>query len=377
MSLQHANRTRVIMRPQSNEDEDIIQSDINGASAASPQDIIYQQVKSLEMGPELLNDTPDRIHYSMSGPQNTAVRQRMGVEAEMPLTMGRAASDGAAGGDDAPAYAPLLKAANLSEDTSGASTAIYTPKTGRVIPGATIYKYIRNVENGNERLRFTHDVLGSIEFSMSASEEATFSFSGQGFFVETGGEHFPEDDFIDDSDGQLQALKDGSTTVSNGDNVKDAVSGSLASKNPVYPKNMTVTIDGNTYHIGEVTLSLNLSTDPLQVMTAAEGKTKHLNTKGTSDVVEGGFDLLESTASNFDNLLTDYTTANIPKMVFTLKDIRTGTPEEVKFEVFNCQLLAPEEGDNGNLASHQFNFRAARDLTSLDGDNDFKITYTT
>jgi len=378
MTTHYTNRKRYLIRAQSTEATDAIEAAIDAATQASPTDMVYQQVQSLSITPEGEgNDTPERQQWSASGASSTFIRHRANVEAEIPLTACVSTSDAAAGGDDAPRYAPFLKAANLAEDTSGGGTAIYTPSTEQVVPGITIYQFSREVDTGKSRLRWVTDLVGNIEFTMSnGGDEAMASFSGQGYFNELStGDHFPQDSFFDAS-GQLQALKDGSTTVSNGDNVVDATNQSLANENPIIPKEMVVTFDGNTYHIGEATLDLGWTQDAIAAMTNPEGQTPHYNTRGAGEQATGGFNLLDATPANFDNLLTDYKNANSRKMVLTLKDIRTGSPKTIKFELEQIQLEVPEEGENGNLASYQFNFKLHRDASTLAGDDDLTITYS-
>jgi len=376
MTLPFSNRKRYLADTQSSEATDAINSRIDGATAIAPTDLVFQQIQSLSITPEGEgNDTPERHQWSASGARSTFIRHMASVEAEIPLLAGVTTSDAAAGGDDAPRYAPFLKAANLSEDKSVGSTAIYTPSTEEVVPGITVYQYHRNVQNSKSRLRWVTDLVGNLEFTMSAGDEATASFSGMGYFNElSGGTHFPEEDFF--ASGQLQALKDGSTTVSNGDSVTDTTNQSLADQNPIIPKEMVVTFNGNTYHIDEATLDLGWSQDSIAAITNPEGQTPHYNTRGSGEQATGGFNLLDATAANFDSLLTDYKQANSRKMVLTLKDIRTASPKEIKFELHNIQLEVPEEGENGNLASYQFNFKLHRDASTLAGDDDLTITYT-
>lgn len=385
--LLHNDNRRYLCREQSSEDSDAIESHITSATGNGSQNLIFQQIQSLTISPELLNDTPERQQWSASGARSTAVRHRTGVEAEIPLTTGVTTSDNGAGGDDGPRYEPFLKAAGLVQDSSGTSNLVYVPSTTRTIPGITLYQYIREVEQDQSRLRFATDVVGNLEFTLSAGEEASASFSGQGYFLEnTNGDHFPRANFFDDSDGELRLLKDTTTGTSkigdiDGDatdeTVKEATTQSLADENPVIPKEMTFTVDGNSYEIGELSFDMSWSQDPIDSITAGEGKIQHYNTRGAAEQVTGSFDLLNATTGNFKNLLTDFKHANSPKIVATLKDIRTGTPKSIKFELFNVQLEAPEESEQNNLLGHQFSFKCHRDATDLAGDNDLKITYST
>lgn len=370
MTLQHAHRNRILWRAQSSEDSDAVDAQLGSG-------VTFQQARSVEISRELLNDTPDRIHWSMSGPQNTAVRQRTGVEIEVPLTMGQSSSN------PDPHYAALLKAANFSEtlDTNDSPpTATYRPNTGRVIPGATVYKFTRNVENDKSRLMYATDVVLNAEINLSYGEEASISFSGQGYFNE---KMTVERNYFDNSNGELITKKDG-TSVTPGTQ-------SLAAKNPIIPTGITFEIvDGNantltSVAVGELTLDMNLSIDSVDRVTASEGKLQHYATRGTSDAAEGGFDVRDVSAGDLDKLLAVYTEAQKAKITAEVSDVRTSNTEKVEILIPKAQLMAPEMGDNGNLGSYQFNFRATRDTSgsptigssNLEGDNDLRLKYST
>lgn len=383
----HNDHRRVLCREQSSEDTDAIESHITSATGNGSQNLVFQQINSMTITPEGQGDTPERQQWSASGPRKTFIRHRCAVEAEIPLTAGVATSDNAAGGDDGPRYEPFLKAASLVVSSNGASNKVYKPTTVRQVPGITIYQLIREVEQDQSRLRFATDIVGSLEFTMSAGEEAMASFSGNGYFLEnTNGKHFPRGDFIDDSDGELRLLKDETTGTSkigdiDSDNtdetVKEATSQSLADQNPMVPREMTFTVGGNSYEIGEMTLDLGWSQDPINAITRPEGKIQHYNTRGPAEQATGGFDLANATTSNFKNLLDDFKAANSNAIVAELKDIRTGTPKSIKFELHNVQLEVPEESEQNNMLGYQFNFKAHRNVTDLSGDNDLTITYST
>jgi len=369
--LLHNDHRRYLFGEQASEDSDAVDSNLGNG-------VTFQQVNSASLTPELINDTPERHQWSASGPRSTAVRHRMGVEMELPLTMGFSNSS------PAPQYHAILKAANFEETintTPSPSTATYRPRTFRVSP-LTIYQFIREVEQEQSRLRFVQDVQGTLEFTLSAGEEASMSFTGQGYFTEnTNGDHFPRANFFDNSTGELTLDKDTNSFTTGTQN--------LADKDPVIPKEMTVTVtDSNSnsltsFELGELTFDVGWSQDPIDTMTATEGKLQHFNTRGPSEGLTGAFDLLNGSTSDFNELLDAYKVAEQIKIEATLTDLRSSNTEKIDFLVPKAQLMTPEESENNNLLGYQFNFRATRDTSgspdigsnALEGDNDFQITY--
>lgn len=365
MSLQFSNRKLTLMRSQSSRDSDPIDAQLNDDVAG--REIIYQDVRNLDISVEAHNDAPDRESWSASGHKAPYVKHKASVEGEVPLTAGVDGSSGTSGNpsaDDAPWYAPILKALNLEEDASGSNTAIYTPSTTLVAP-ATFHQYIRNVEDNKSRLRVATDFVGSGELSISAGEEAMMSFSGGAFYsaITTPRNYV-------DSNGKIITRKDGTTV----DDSTNPITYKLADENPLIPKNMTVTVGGNTYEISEFTLDLNWTQDTIDVVNATPGKIDHVNTRGTTDRATGGFTLLRSTEANFDQLITDYEAANEIAINIVLQEVN-GT-RSIKVDIPKAQLGPESEGENGNLMQHEFEFACNRDTDqSLAGDNDVKITF--
>lgn len=366
----HNDHRRYLFGEQGSEDTDAVDANLGSG-------VTFQQVVSGSITPEGINDTPERQSWSASGNKSTFIRHRAAVELELPLTMGVSSAS------PAPHYHPVLKAANFEEtiDTGPSpSEAIYRPRTYRISP-MTVYQYIREVEQDQSRLRFIQDVQGSLEISLTAGEEASMSFSGQGYFTENAnGDHFPRANFIDDSNGNVTLDKD-TNSITPGTQT-------LADKNPVIPREMTVTVtdsQGNTltsFELGELTFDLGWSQDPIDVVTANEGKIQHYNTRGPSEALTGGFDLLNGDRSDFNELLDAYKQAEQIKIEATLTDVRASTTQELDFLVPKAQLEIPEESENNNLLGYQFNFSATRDTTGspdigsgIEGDNDFRMKY--
>jgi len=366
MSLQFSNRKLTLMREQTNgRDTDPIDDQLTNDVA--DREFVYQDVRDLTITPEALNDPPDRETWSASGHKAPFVKNKASVEGEIPLTAGVDGKSGVNGNpsaDDAPWYAPILKALNLQEDASSAGTAIYTPSTTMVNP-CTFYQYIRNVEDSQSRLRVATDFIGTGELSISTGEEAMMSFSGGAYYYSI----TQPRDYVDGS-GHIVTTKNG-TDISSQANSPGFT---LADENPLIPKNMTVTVGGNTYHISEFTLDLNWTQDTLDVVTSAEGKMDHVNTRGATDRVTGGFTLLDADASDFDQLITDYEAANELAINVVLNEINGS--RDITIDIPAAQLGVESEGENGNLMQHEFEFGCNRDTSaSLAGDNDLKITY--
>jgi len=371
--LPFSNRKRYLWAEQTADNTDAVDANLLGQAA----DTVFQQVMTGTITPEGHNDTPERHQWSASGVESTFVKHRAGVELELPMTL--SVGDNAA----APYYAPVLKAANLSETLSQASgsgtdTAVYRPSTSQVSK-MTLYQFHRVVDSAtNARLRYATDVVLSPEFSLSNGEEATISFSGQGYFNEV---ITPERAYFNTS-GELVLDKDGNSIT--------PTNQKLADKNPVIPRNMTVTLvdeDANnitSLAISEFTLDLGWSQDAIDTVTATEGHMDHYNTRGSGEAVTGGFNLLDADPTDFDHLLDAYKEAQQVKFTAGLEDLRATNTEKVEFFIPKMQFEVPEEGENGNLASYQFNFRATKDTSAspdigtnaLEGDNDFQITYS-
>jgi len=371
--LPFSNRKRYLWAEQTAQNTDAVDTNLLGWSA----DTVFQQVMSASITPEGHNDTPERHQWSASGAKSTFVKHKASIEAELPMTL--SVGDNAA----APYYSPILKAANFSETLNqssgaGTDTATYRPSTTQVSM-LTLYQYHRIVDSATDaRLRYATDINGSLEFTLSQGDEASMSFSGSGFFNEV---ITPERSYFNSS-GELVLDKSGGAVT--------PTNQKLADKNPVIPRNMTLTLvdgKGNTLSslaIGELTLDLGWSQDPIDTVTATEGHLDHYNTRGSGEAVTGGFNLLDVSAGDFDNLLDAYKEAQQVKFTAELSDLRANNTEKVEFLIPKMQFEVPEEGENGNLASYQFNFRATRDTSAspdigssaLEGDNDLQITYS-
>lgn len=357
MSLQFSNRKLSLFREQTSENTDAVESALDSGSA-----LVYQDVADMSWDLDAHNDPPERETWSASGHKAPFIKNMASVDIELPLTAGD-------GSTAQPFYHMLLKAMNLTEDTSTSNVAVYSPSTRRVSM-ATLYQYIRNVENGNSRLRYMTDFVGSGEINISTGEEATMSITGSGYYSSI----TTDRDYVDSS-GNVQLLKDGSSPTS-------TPSFSLADKAPLIPKNMTVTFNGpqfgsaQTFHISEFTLDMNWTQDSTDALTNSEGQMNHYNTRGTTDRTQGGFTLVESTPSNFDNLISSYEAAD--EMTLNVDLINVGnTSERIEIDIPKAQLGVESEGENGNLMNHEFEFGCDRDTSNLSGDNDFKITYKT
>jgi len=361
MSLQFANYKRYLFAEQTSRGNDPLDDQLK----ATGNTFTFQDVRDLTITPQAMNDPPDRETWSASGHRAPFVKNKAEFEAELPLTAGE-------GSTAQPLYHAMLKAMNLEEDTSTSNEAVYTPSTTPVSV-ASVYQYIRNVEDNQSRLRVLTDIMASAELSISTGEEAMMSVSGAGYYNSI----TQPANFIDSS-GEVALAKDGSTDVSGNSHTYE-----LADKNPLIPKNMVVTIDGpqfgsaQTFDISEFTLDLNWTQDMVDALTNAEGEMDHYNTRGTTDSATGGFTLLRADADDFDNLISSYEAADQLNIHIELHDVTTPS-DKIIIDIPKAQLGVESEGENGNLMQHEFEFQCRRDpASSLVGDNDFSITYQT
>lgn len=356
MSLQFDTNARVLWASEASYGTDAV----NAILTDGTKEIIYQQVNNLQIQPVAAQEAPARLRGSHSGNKHATIKQHCTVSGEIPLTAFISATA------QVPYFAPILKAMNMREDLSTTGEGKYTPATTRQA-SASIYKFTRQAENDNWRL---HKALGTTlsgSIAFAPGSEAKVSVEGFALFekISAGAQYFSP------TTGAIQYLADGTTAVT----ARDGLAGGdeyIADQTPLMCKGMTVSAGGKSLTVGEASLELNWSTDPIDAITSDPQSAKFVNTRSNEGArIGGNFNLLDATDADFDQLISWALGDN----EITLTIALTNADGNVTITAPKMQIFTPEEGANGNLKAWQFGFALNGDASSLLLDNDFELRF--
>lgn len=151
-----------------------------GTDAHSPgPPAAYQAFRSCSINPVLNQIESPRATWTASGEKSCGVKSHNDVAWEMPFT----GKLGAAG--TAPAWDALLLASGFKKTTVPATSVTYRPNTqndNTDTPSATIWQYLRMLEQNNAYLLKARGYRGNATIRMAIGDEAVISGQGMALY---------------------------------------------------------------------------------------------------------------------------------------------------------------------------------------------------
>lgn len=359
MSELSSRYARVIVASESTYGTDAVNTILTTATA----DIVYQDLRNLEINPMRTVVEINRVRGSHSGVAHKTLADHCTVSCEIPLS-GWISGDA---GEEAPYYNAFLKAMNLKETVVSATSATYNPATVAQ-NGLTIYAYEVNLEDNNSRLTYCTGVRGNGTLNFALGEEAFISFEGMGIYQS---EISAPAAFFNASTGAAALLKNGSTAVTARSGGGTEV---YANKAPIICTGMTFEVGGTTYDIKSLDLGLNWTTTPKSIINASSNVRKVLLTRGEGSRIGGSFELLDG--DQISDMITKMSadTEATMSIVLVEGDGSTGSAT-ITISLPKIQLGPPTKGDDSGMRTYSVPFFANGTWTSLPADNDFTIVY--
>lgn len=330
-------------------------TDAIDSALAADEDITFLAVNSgvsLEAVDEQYE--PDRFRPGADGVAHTMIPDHNALEVSGPLK--GPASVGVAGGE-APYYAALLKCANLAEEITEATSAVYSLSTANT-DSVSAYLYLRNAEDNNHRLNFLTGGRGSMSFDFAVKTEAMWTAQIFG----ASSNDWSDDLAFFDSDGQpaLDAAESSLTYL--GTATKDDAPRMIC-------RAMTLTLGATPYPVSSASLDLAWTTSPREAVTADQAVSKWINTRGSRP--NGNLSLTDG-ATAYDDVLSKWRAGTEATLTIVLDD---GT-QKITFAMPNVQLGPPNGTDAGGIKAFDIGYFVNGDFdTHPFGDNSLTITY--
>ncbi len=359
MSQILSGRRRCVVASESSEGTDAVAALLTTNTA----DIVYQEVTDPMIAPGRIVVPLSRTRGSHSGAAHDTVPNVAAFTGTFPLT-GR---EGSGAGEEEPTYAAILAAMNLKKTVVSSTSATYNPAT--VAQSAlSAYVWHRNADDANYRLHTTRGVRGTGTFNFTNNTEANLSFEGQGLY----------DDELSDpaaffgSDGAVALLKDGSTAVTARSTGTESYANNASR---LICRNMTITVNGNSWGVTETTLALNWTVDLIDVATGTAGVSQVLLVRGDDARISGSFNLKDGSTALTD-MLTQYKSAGevALSIVLTAGDGSSGSAR-LTLTAPKLQIGIPSGSADGGVLVHAVPFFLNGDWSDLAGDNDFSLVY--
>lgn len=332
---------------------------VNTVLTTATADIIYQDLISINVDNTIEITEINRVRGSQSGVAHCPFKDLAAVTASVPLT----GKVGSGAGDEAPYYNMFLKAAGLSETIVSATSATYAPSSVNQ-EAMSVYKFSRNLEDTNWRLELATGVRGTATIRAEVNQEATFEFEGSGIYDDLISD---EAVWFDASTGEIQFLKDGSTSVT----ARTTGTETQATKLPMKCQGATITIGGTTYPVASFELAFNWSVDLVRTINDAQSVSKVLLTRGEGSRIGGSLDLQDS-ATAMEAARDAIKAGTEVAFSFTL----TNGTDTIVISGSKLQFGFWSPGENGGVRTYTLPFFLNGDWSALAADNDFSMVYT-
>ena len=340
---------------------DAIHGQLGGSNAYT-----YLLVEECEITPvdELLPDDP--IRQSFSGMPHSLMRKHCAVR--MSGLLRGATNPGNAGGES-PVTKPIFLSGGYASTVSSGVSDTWAPVTTQ--PGSfTLYRYLRNAEDGNYRMQYTTGVRGNWTITWAPGDYVRWEYEGLGLTwpssSDTAAFKFWSDDLaFFNSAGKIILDKAGSAVV--------ATSGTVQYDpgRPFKCESVTVTIDGATYPLSRLTLSPNRSAQANEDINSS-GNIQSVYTMPT-DRPGGGLQVA-GTAAAYESFLAawrDATEVDFSAAIDNGADVLTvATPGD------NIQLYAPSRTDVSGKSEWGAEYRINGAWADAAGDDGHSIAWT-
>jgi len=140
----------------------------------------YQAFRSCSINPILNQIESPRLTFTASGEKSCFLKSHNDVSWEMPFT----GKTGAAG--TAPAWDALMLASGFKKTTVAVTSVTYKPNTQNDMtdtPSATIWQYLRQLEESASYLLKARGYRGNVGIRMTVGEEAVISGTGMALYT--------------------------------------------------------------------------------------------------------------------------------------------------------------------------------------------------
>lgn len=320
------------------------------------KDIIYQQVRNLDIVPEGAVVHVPRVRGSSGGNRSGFIQGKCNVSGEIPLTPFIGAAS------PVPYSAPILKAMNLKETIVG-ETSTYTPSTAQQA-SVTIYEFTRAAETNKWRLMVVTGVRLSGNLTFSPRSEPIINIEGGGHYY-----RLSDAAAFFDSDGKIVLQKDGTTAVP----ARDGGSEFIADQDPLMCQGLGVQAESANLTVSEMTLTLNTTVTEIESISGDSTISKFVVTRSNQDSRIGvGFNLSDYTEAVMDFFLDEYETAGEFELTAAL-DSGSG---KVSLAMGKVQIGIPAGSANNNVMQFEIPGFLNEDVsTGLLGDNDFELKF--
>lgn len=323
-------------------------------------DIVYQDPMECTIVPVGEMVGGETMRGANDGKRAQFIKQMAEVNITLPLRA-------FAGDGEAPFYDAVLRAANFEPEVDN-DDVIYTKKTVQTA-AMTVYKFQRQLENDNWRLRVATGVRGSLSLTMNVDEEPMLEFSGTGQYAELQG----ADDYFDSTTGLIVKKADGSgVTARTGGSILQA------DQDPMTCTNMVVDVDGGDFSSDALLVqSLELDTQFEVVdLTPVQGATtrrRGILMRGADGHTSGSLSLVDYDEDIIDDIVTAATQSTEHALSVTMAN----GDGQIDIDAPKLQFLREEESGNGGVVQYDLPIRLNGDWgTNPLADNEITITYS-
>lgn len=331
-------------------------TDAVDAAFTANDDVTYLAVNTgVSLEKQTVQFEPSRLRPSAAGVAHTMISDHNVLEVSGPLK----AWAGGTAGNEAPFYAPFLKACNFAETIVSATSATYALKTANS-DSVTVYFYVRNAEDDNFRLNYLTGGRGNISFNFAVNTEATWAATILGASANDWSNDLT---FFDSSD-QPALDKAGSALTYSGTASRDSATRMIC-------QSMTLTVGGTSYPVASATLDCAWGTTPVRTVQASPTVSKLINTREDGSRPNGTLQLIDGETA-YEDVLTKWDASTEAALVISLDD---GT-NDITFTAPKIQMGPPAATNTGGVRAFDIPFFVNEDRSSAPfGDNDLTIVY--
>ncbi len=329
------------------------------ALTTNTADIVYQDVRSIDITPTRVQVDLPRARGSHSGTRHKTVANATSVSADVAMTGW--VSDTA--GEEDPDHAVWLKGAGFNETIVSTTSSTYNLATVQQA-AVSAYALHREVDGTGWRLDTTRGARGNAAFEFASNEEARYTWEGMGLYDD---ELSASAAFVG-SDGAIALLKDGSTAVTARSTGEEKYADS---DNILICRNITVTVNSNPWPVSNITFATGWTVSLKEVATGTAGVSKVFLTRADDGGSRpgGSFTLVDADTA-MDDMLAKLKDAGefAVTIVLTAGDGSAGSAR-CTITMPKCQIGLPTRQDSNGLLAHEVPYFANGDWTDLAGDN--------
>jgi len=349
--------------------ESAYNTDALDGNLGAANDYTYQAFRTCDILPVDAIVEHQRVTCSFDGVPSSVLKNHVSVSIEGPLH-GAILSGGPA--TEAPHYAPLLQAAGMSETIVASTSATYAPSTTQQ-DAMTIYRYLRNAEDGNFRMIYATGVRGNMVLNFAVGDEITYQFDGIGAnFPEStdtaGFNGWSADLAFVDANGLIVLDKTGAAFV--------ATSGTVGydTRRKLMVEAITVEAGGVTYPCAGLTFSPNYTVSALQTINSAQQTSRVILTRDPGNRPGGTLQLLE-TDDAYEATIAAWLSAGEVTLNVVASNGSGAGFDRFTLASANMQFFLPTPSDSGGVTAWSVDYRLSGAYTTPIGNDSFSMAY--